>query len=247
MDQTGLWIRMTQWLRRDGARPGGLPRLGRDGLLAGLDPDSPEAGMCPVPTPARKLNKQQLREQALLRLEDGHGRLVTLMESMRQHMDVQDRQGHAVVHSLEDIAGHMLRMSQSVVKQTETLGAISAQMQAAAERARRVEQALVELPAMADSQRSTLTLLAEQVSAERAAMDRIGESVQAYGGALASLDRSTTSAADALRNLQASSVRTGEELAGMGRRQGKWLALVFAATVAVVLVAGSLMVIALVR
>jgi chromosome segregation ATPase len=240
---------MTQWLKRGSATVGaqGLPRLGRDGLLEGVAPDTPDLPSDRPDGQVRRLSKQELREQALARLEDGHLHLVKLVETIRQHLESQDRQGQAIVQSLEDIGGHLSRVSQSVNKQTETLGAMSAQVQASGERTRRLEEALAGWPALAESQRATLTLLAEQIGAERQSVDRIGESVQAYGGALSSLERSTTDAVVTVRSLHGASMRVEEQLAAIGRRQTKWLVLLFGATAAVAVLAAVLTLVALFR
>lgn len=247
MDEPGLWTRMTQWLRRGtvAVTARGLPRLGRDGLLEGVGPD--DTSPAELSGGLKRLSKQQLREQALVRLEDGHQRMVTLAESIHEHLGTQDRQGQAIVRSLEDIGEHLSRMTQSVVKQTETLGAMAAQVQASGERTRRLEEALAGWPALAEAQSSTLTLLADQVVAERQTVDRIGESLQSYSGALASLDRSTGDVAATARSLYGASMRTEERLAGMGGQQRKWLVLVFAATAAVAALAAALLIIILVR
>lgn len=246
MEQARLWKRMGDWFKRAGQPPvTNLPPVGRDGLLQGVEPDGAEERG--AASGALRLSKQQAREQALEKLQDGHLKVVSLMESLQKHMEAQDRRGEVIAGSLEGIAGSMSHLSEAAGRQTETVTDIAAQLRTGNERARRWEEAFAEFPALAEAQRATLATLGEQMAAGRETDERIGESLGVVHGALGALDRSTTTSTDVLRSLQESSVRNQELVGELIRKQRTWLARLVVVTLVVALAAVALAVIALVR
>jgi hypothetical protein len=246
MERAGFWTRMANWFRGSGLGPAnGLPGLGRDGFLQGVDPD-PEAAAHPL-APASRLSKQQLREQALERLQDGHLRVVALIESLHKHMENQDRRGASIAGALEQMAGHTAALSDTSRLQTETLGAIATQLQNGNERTQRWEQAFAQFPALAEAQRATLATLSDQLAAGVRADERVGESLQTVRGALDALHRSTSTSTDVLKSVQESAARNQELIGELIQKQRKWLTRLVVVTLAVAVVAVVLAVLALVR
>ncbi|MFH0983043.1 MAG: hypothetical protein V2A79_16110 [Planctomycetota bacterium] len=249
MEREGLWTRMGRWFRGAGLRASAdLPPVGRDGLLAGFSLD--DNGARPGETSSPKLSRHQrhqLRAQALDRLQDGHLKVITLIESLQKHMESQDRRGEVMAGALVGIAGHLAGLSETAQRQTETLGVIATQLQTGNDRARRWEEAFAQFPALAEAQRTTLATLSEQVAAGRQADERIGESLGAVRGALDCLDRSTTSSAGALQRLQEASARSQELVGELIHKQRKWLAFLVVVSLCAALAAVALAVMALVR
>ena len=243
MDQERVWTRMGRWFRRTGLRGSAdMPKMARDGFLEGVSPDNEGEH-----TPTLKLSRQQLREQAVEKLHDGHLKVVALMDSLQQHMEAPDRRGAAVVNSLDGIAGSMSQLSEAASRQTETLSGIASQLQTGNDRVRRWEEAFAELPALAEAQRATLATLGEQVAAGRRADERIGESLEMVRGALEALDKSSAASSHALLRVQESSAHSQELVGELIQKQRTWLARLVAVTLCVAIAGAALAVIALVR
>ena len=234
---------MGRWFRRAGLHGStDVPQVAHDGFLEGVKPDNGGER-----TAAPRLSRQQLREQAIEKLHDGHLKVVELMESLQKHMEGQDRRGSAMVDSLDGIAGSMSQLSEAARQQTETLSGIASQLQTGNDRARRLEESFAEFPALAEAQRATLATLGEQVAAGRRADERIGESLETVGGALAALDKSTTASSRALLRVQESSAHSQELIGELIQKQRAWLTRLVVVTLCVAIAGAALAVIALVR
>lgn len=246
MTQQGLMARMGRWFRRTGTGAANdLPGVGRDGFLAGVESGQSADGAADATLP--KLSRQQLREQALEKLQDGHLRVIELIDSLRRHMESQDRRGEGMAASLEQIAGNMADLSAAAVRQSDTLGGIATQVQAGNDRAQRRDEAFAEFPALAKAQRDALTTLSEHVAAGRRADERIGDSLDTVGGVLESFESSNATSTLVLRGLQEASAREQELIGELIQKQRKWLSRLVVVALCVSLAAITLGVIALSR
>jgi len=248
MTREGLLIRMGRWFRgAGGGDANDLPGVGRDGFLAGVETGEGEGEDATAEAPVPRLSRQQLREHALEKLQDGHLRVVGLIESLQQHMESQNDRGQAIADSLDQIAGSMTALSAAATRQSETLGGIAAHVQAGNDRAQRWEETFAESQALAEAQRATLSTLNEQMAAGRLADEKIGESLDTVRGALDSVERSNASSTAVLRGVQESSTRNQELIDELIHKQRKWLSRLVVVTLCVALAAVALAVIALAR
>ncbi|MCP4590045.1 MAG: hypothetical protein GY842_04825 [bacterium] len=242
MAEGRLWTRMGRWFKRDSAE---LPPVGRDGFLEGV----PEAGENEerAVNDGPKLSKIQMREQVLEKLQEGHLKVISLMESMQTHMESQDRRGEAMAGALDHIATNLSQLAGSAGRQTETLGAIAGHLQTSSDRTHRLEEALARFPELADAQRTTLASLGEQLDAGRQTDERISDSLETVRGVLGALDKSTATSTLVLRSLGESSERQQELVGELIVTQRKWLTRLVVVSLVAALGAVALAVIALVR
>lgn len=246
MEQERVWTRMGRWFRRarlSGA--GDLPNVGRDGLLEGVGPDH-ESGRDGAP-PVRQLSRPLSRDQVLERLQDGHLKVVALVESIQSHMQAQERRAESMTGALEGIAGNMGRLSEAADRQNQTLSGIAVQLRNGHERSAQWGQAITEFSSLAQAQCTTLTTLNDQIVAEREADARIGESLDSVRGVLDSLERSNTTTSRALFQMQEASGRTQKSVNELILKQRAWLTRLVVVTLCVALAGIALGALALIR
>lgn len=215
MEKTNLWSRVGGWLRVGGRTDGAS-----EGVFGSTLPDVEGTII-----PSSRKGGTRVEVSARERLEDGFAKVVELVESIQGHMRTQDERTDKIVESLGHIAESLAMTPEHSRAQVESLEKIMRQMEGDAVRARRLEENLTQLPALADAQRETMVGVGRQVDELRVSGESHAAAVSSLGDAISGLEQSTATASDALREIQRESASREDRLTDLLRDQNRRLTL----------------------
>lgn len=229
MEKTSLWNRVGDWFRAT-AQPGADAEVAAD---ADVDLGATNEVMVPSSRPAAPRKEITTRD----RVEDGFSQLVSLVESVRGHLEAQDDRAERIVSSLQRIAESLSPLPERSQAQLESLEEIKRHLEAEAARLKRLEESLSQLPGLADAQRETMVSVGHQLDGMREAGERHAEAMDTVGDVLSGLKETNGVTVDALREIRLESSSREDRLTDLLRDQNQrlrtyaWAAIAMAAVV----------------
>ncbi len=206
------------------------PTLGQEGLLAepADQPESAEPQGGPI---SRRFKK----DHAVQTLQDGYDRLLGLIDSMQNHMDLQQNRTEQLVDTVRQIGARLQSLPDQVDRQVELMGSIASQLETTNLRTMQLADAMSELPKSVEAQAETLNSLNQQLGLANETTAQVANSLGQLGSAMGSLNQSSQAQTSQLRRAQTSAEEQAEKLADSLKLQGRLLAVL---TVLVVLAIG---------
>lgn len=245
MEQKKLWSKMTGWLKptarpmsADGAGSGGADGdgAGSDGAFEpGANVDGGSSAASPIF--GGGISKRRRNEVSLERLQEGHTKVIELIDSIQQHQGRQDVRAEEISSSLSNVARTLSNIDGASQAQTDRLTQIAEALQTGNERAGRWEETLAELPELARAQRDSLAAVAQQMEDAGERDSRMSSSLDSFREAVISLSDATTSSSVAVKSLQMSTLENHELVATLMKEQNKRFVMLFAVTLALVVIA----------
>ncbi len=240
MERTTLWSRFGGWLR-DPAGKGG-----RGESIGAQHPQGQSTGADVDPAPGTAvLAKREPTDRE--RLDTTLTKVADLIESIQHHLTSQDERTQRITDSLQSIATSLADLPQTTQKQTEALDAIRQHLETDIAMHRRTEDALSEMPRIADAQRETMVSIGRHIDAVRQTQD---DSAAAVGEVRGSVDRLESRATDnltAIKQMHIDGAARDDRLTLIVQEQTKRLTWFAAAAIAVAAVAAVMGIIALGR
>ncbi|MCA9242424.1 MAG: hypothetical protein KDA32_00605 [Phycisphaerales bacterium] len=154
------------------------------------------------------------RPPSVNELREGYDRVVTLMDTMRDHFDKQDQRANKLVTSVERIAGTLEQLAKAQDKQNESISAIASQVDSAQRFNSSVSSALMELPTSLQAQADTVRAMGRQFEASQ-------QSLRGLNDAVESLRLANVAQVESLRKLTADSGDQQESLRTMLKAQDR--------------------------
>jgi len=250
VERATLWSRVGHWLRTS-ARSGGHDPYAPIGPNApGDDGGVPPMGTgvippeAPVPTPKFRLARATSNVE---RLEEEYAKVVKLVESVQTHLEQQGERSESIARSLSRLAESLGHLPEASKTQLELLSTISQQMSADSACTKRVEENLSQLPRLADAQRETMVSIGRQLDLSRQTSDRVGTTLEGFQQAVTLLGEATGSSAKALQEMRWDASAREERVATILREQTRRFTIFAAVAVGLLLLAGVVGAIALIR
>lgn len=238
MEPSSWWSRAGTWIRNVGRGGNSDGVSTRDLLPPDADGSRP---------PQERRSRRQQREAALEQLENGYQQVANLVQSIHGHLQAQDRRSAEISGALERLAETTQQISSVAEAQTQRLGDIASQLEAANDRARRWEQALMEYPRVAETQREALLSINRHLEASQAGDVRLAETMEGLRGAVASWGESSAASADTLQQWKEAACRRDDDFRELVAAQDRRLTWLYIVTLAFAVTAVALAVFTLVR
>jgi DNA repair exonuclease SbcCD ATPase subunit len=231
-EKQSWWARLRETLSGQGEPDEQVaePALGQDGLLAEPAEQPESAGPQGGPI-SRRLKK----DQAVQTLQEGYDRLLVLIDSIQNHMDLQHTQAEQLVDAVRQIGARLQSLPDQVDRQVELMGSIASQLETTNVRTMQLADAIGELPKSVEAQAETLNSLNQQLGLANETTAQVANSLDQLGPAMGSLNQASQAQTSQLRRAQTSAEEHAEKLVGSLRFQGRLLAVL---TVLVVLAIG---------
>lgn len=246
MAQTKIWSRIGGWFKTPKQRgniDAGKSDIDRfDDVAAGFGTlrTIPDAA-----TDVAAITKVRLSRQE--RLEDGYTKVVTLVESIQTHLEIQDKRSEQIAGALDRLAECMAHGPEAAKAQIELLATMNNQLEVEGARGKRVEETLSELPRIADAQRETMVTMGHQLNLLRESGDRGNETLGQFQSAVTRLGETTTASTETLQRIHVETGRREAETAQLLREQTSRITLFSAVTIATAVIAVAISIIAFVR
>ena len=230
MQQVSFWSRVGHWIR-----PGVSTQAQAeptDATPAAPDVEVADGVETEPSTRTQSLAvRRRPREDALVRLEDGFSRVVSLCDSLNIHFTLQDERTAQVADSLRRVAGDMSRLATVVENQGEALHAVVGQLQAGNDHNQKVQELFQHVAKLTEAQRQALAVVAQQVDGTRQTDERIAESLGTFQKAITILGEACNESTASLRQLRVQQNVGDEQLARLVERQGRRFVMLFVVTV----------------
>jgi len=250
VERATLWSRVGRWLRTS-ARPGrhdpyapiGPNAPGDDGGVKPMGPGvlSSEA---PVTTPKFRLARTTSNVE---RLEEEYAKVVKLVESVQNHLELQGERSESMTRSLSRLAESLDHLPEASKTQLELLSTMSQQMSVDGACVKRVEENLSQLPRLADAQRETMVSIGRQLDLSRQTNDRVATTLEGFQQAVTLLGEATGTSAKALQDMRWDASAREERVATILQKQTRRFTYFAAAAVGLSVVAAVIGLIALIR
>jgi chromosome segregation ATPase len=184
----------------------------RVGSMFGKNGDSVDVGTL-TPTKERYTSR------------DGLQRLGTLLDSMQDHFDSQDRRAEALTQSVDKVASMLEQMNASQREQTEYMRELAAQNDTAA-----MNDALTRMPASLDSQSEAVRALAQQIEISQESDHRVSHSLRQLGSAVDRVRTASESQLDVFKQLQSREDTQHENLKDLLKEQSRRFLIIISVT-----------------
>jgi methyl-accepting chemotaxis protein len=181
------------------------------------------------------LVRRRAREDALVRLEEGFEKVVTLCDALNVHFTLQEERSAQIADSLRQVAVDMSSLAHSVGRQSETLEAIVGHLESGNHRTARVEELCTHFSKLTETQRQSLAIVSQQVENARRTDEEITQSLRTFQESMSTLGRSCAESTDTLRQMRGEASARDDRLAAMMEHEGKRFLLLFGVTLAVAL------------
>lgn len=233
VERTRFWSRVGHWFKAanhpdgDGGGPGGIaelesasPRLRQavKGVEQLQDPPVPQAGQV---------------EMERERLDEAYLRILDLIVSIRQHLELQDQRAERMAPTVDRLAEGLANIPEAARTQVELLSGITKHLESDADSAKRIEGLLSQLPHLADAQREAMVSVARQLDLAMEISGKQTGVLEEFGGALSHLGNLATESTAALGKLYAESTAKEERVARLITVQTRRLTLFCVAAIAV--------------
>lgn len=222
MEGVRFWSRVGHWFKRgDGNGSGGEPgepriipsKRGATGEGEGNGHDG-------------SIRTRGFRSGARLdQVAADQERIVSLMESVRQHLDAQAHRTERMAVAVDRLGDALMRLPALSETQTSLLGSISESLIAEAAASKRIEEGLSQVPRIADAQRETMVAMGRQLDAARQTSDRVGGAVEDVRKAITDLGEVTGSTSKTMQEIWSQASVREKRLADLMAEQTRRLTL----------------------
>ena len=180
-------------------------------------------------------------------MEEAYTRIIDLVGSIRNHLELQDRRAERMAPTLERLAEGLANIPEAAKTQIELLADIGRHIESDAERARRIEAAFSQLPHIADAQRETMVSMGRQMDTLNEANERGVAAFGEFRQTLSQLTDATGASTSSLKQIQLDAAAQEDNLARLLEQQTRRLTLFACAAIALATVAAAVSLLALLR
>lgn len=211
MERSKFWSRVGHWLRAPD-RTGGDGMTGLSELETISKPRSQVLGDVEHAADGSSVSVAQ-REIEKERLEEAYSRIIDLIASIRQHLELQDQRAERMAPTVEKLAQGLANIPEAARMQAELLAGITRKLETGADQAKRIEGLLSQLPHIADAQRETMVSVARQLDTVVETGGKQSAALEECRSALSGLADLTSGSTAAITQMNAESTTRNEQLA----------------------------------
>jgi hypothetical protein len=233
MERTKYWSRRKDWLK-NGARKSGDDSFKPQGVATHVDGEDDPGD---ADAPMHMLSKRRRHDTMLEKLQEGYIQVVGLVDAIQKHQQRQDAHAQEICSSLSQMADTLNQIDVAGREQTEKLARIAEELRMGNERSVRWEEAIAQLPKMAEAQRESLSTVARQMEAVGRRDEQMSQSLDSFRDAVTSLSDASMASGVAVKNLQMSTLEAQERTAALVREQNKRFTMLFVVTLILAAVA----------
>ena len=223
MEKISMWKRVGGWLRRSQGPVGGgkVVRVDAEGMLVEQQQDVPDEEESSVLT--MRLNKIH---PELAALEQGFGRLVEVLESINENVEVQRSQGAQLKEQMDGLGKWFKALpeggqSQAAIKE------LTEEMRKHALRDQQLVETVGTLPELTQAQVDKLAEITGQLEASGQADEQMAETFKRFGNTMQGVLESSKVQSASLGNMSTTMERNEEQLQKILSRQNRRIIWIF--------------------
>ena len=226
MEKISMWKRVGGWLRRSQGPVGGgkVVRVDAEGMLFEQQdmPDEEESSVLTT-----QLNK---KHPELAALEHGFGRLVEVLESINENVEVQRSQGAQLKEQMDGL-GKWLKTLPEGGQSQAAIKELTEEIRKHALRDQQLVETVGTLPELTQAQIDKLAEITQQLEASGQADEQMAETFKCFDNTVQGVLESSKVQSASLGNMSATMERNEEQLQNILSRQNRrifWMLSIFA-------------------
>lgn len=147
-----IWHRVAQRIRAYRSPESPLSKTLSEASANGTSPAPDDTGAAMVLAPSIDRSPTGEAQRALSALRQSYDQVVNLVESIRVHLDVQQKRSAEMADSLNRLADHVAQLPRAAVRQSEAIAALASQLESGAVRTQRLDNSLAQIPVLLETQ-----------------------------------------------------------------------------------------------
>lgn len=148
-----IWNRVAQRIRAYRTVDSPLSKaMSTEGMNGGA-PAPDDTGAAMVLSPPTDRSTAGEAQRALSAMRQSYDQVVNLVESIRAHLDVQQKRSAEMADSLNRLADNVAQLPRAAVRQSDAIAALASQLESGAVRTQRLDNSLAQVPVLLEAQR----------------------------------------------------------------------------------------------
>ncbi|UCE59709.1 MAG: hypothetical protein JSU63_19985 [Phycisphaerales bacterium] len=249
MDTTTFWSRLRRFFNSAGDTIEGDGEAIADRRSA-LETTDKRGGGAPCeqrPTDSASPSAITPRDSDTDRMEEAYTRIIDLVASIREHLELQDRRAEHMAPTLDRLAQGLADIPEAAKAQVDLLSKMSGLLEGDIESAKRIEAALSQLPHIADAQRETMVSMGRQLDVLREASDSETTTLDELRKGFSELAEAANASTSTLRQIHVDKASQEKELAQLLQEQARRLTVFAGVAVVLAFLAALIGLVALLR
>lgn len=237
-DKEKFWIRVGHWFKPTSANQPDVDPIIESELTSTLGMESASTETIVAESPSDivgTVSRSRLGRSlsAAERIEQEYNRVVGLVESIQDHLGQNSERSELMVRSLDRLADSLENLPESSRKQIEILESLHQEVAADAQRAVNMEQAISQLPQLADAQRETMVTISRRLEDSRETDEKLTSTLDSVEQSVTQMGEATIASAKTITMMRMEEASRQDRIAKLLEQQTERITLM--ATVAIVL------------
>jgi len=175
------------------------------------------------------------------RLEQEYNRVVGLVESIQEHLGQSAERTQAMTNSIDRLAAKLEHLPETSRSQLEVLESLREEVAAEAQRAINVEQAVSQLPRLADAQREAMVSISHRMEESKVTDEKLSETLSGVRQSLEQVGQATQTSASTISMMRNEELERQDKIAKLLQQQTDritWIASAALALAAIAMILG---------
>lgn len=237
-DKEKFWIRVGHWFKPTGTnQPDVDPNIESD-MTSSLGMERESTGTVATKSSSDivdAVSRSRLgrSSSAMERLEQEYNRVVGLVESIQDHLGQNSERSELMVRSLDRLAESLDHLPETSRKQIEVLESLRQEVATDAQCAVNIEQAVSQLPQIADAQREAMVTISRRLEDSRETDEKLTTTLESVEQSVTQMGEAANASAKTISMIRLEDASQQDRIAKLLQQQTERITLM--ATVAIVL------------
>lgn len=172
-----------------------------------------------LPRDPRPLTRRERKAASLAALQDGHERLVSLVNAMKEHFERQDKRFDQLATSVDRVATYLEQIPEVQRRQGDCMSSIAAHLETANRQSSELKDTLARVPSSIQAQAEAIHAVSRKIEASNNADAQLAGSLQTLGEVVESLSQAGSDQVEVMRQMRTESDQQKQALVSMIKAQ----------------------------
>lgn len=176
-------------------------------------------GKLPLRRDPHPLTRREHKAASLAAIQDGHERLVSLVNAMKAHFERQDKRFDHLTASVDRVATYLEQLPEAQRRQGDCMNSIAAHLETANRQSSELKDTLARVPSSIQAQAEAIQAVSHKIETSNDADAQLVGSLQSLGEVVESLSRAGSDQAETMRRMKTESDEHKQALVSMIKAQ----------------------------